>query len=112
MTGGIITILGRTGLNFGAGMTGGFAYVLDMEGDFFDHCNHELIDLNRISSEQMESHRIYLQQVIEKHVDKTGSAWGQTILADFEHYARKFYLVKPKAANVATLLKSTTADPQ
>lgn len=112
MTGGIITILGRTGLNFGAGMTGGFAYVLDMDGDFFDRCNHELIDLNRISSEQMEGHRIYLQQVLETHVDKTGSAWGQTILADFEHYARKFYLVKPKAANVVTLLKTTTADPQ
>ncbi|MEN6669446.1 glutamate synthase large subunit [Psychrobacter sp. B38] len=112
MTGGIVTILGRTGLNFGAGMTGGFAYVLDMEGDFFDRCNHELIDLNRISSEQTEEHRIYLQRVISTHVDKTGSAWGQTILADFEHYIRKFYLVKPKAANIASLLKTTMADPQ
>ena len=112
MTGGIVTILGRTGLNFGAGMTGGFAYVLDMEGDFFDRCNHELIDLNRISSEQTEEHRIHLQQVIEAHVNKTGSAWGQTILADFEHYVRKFYLVKPKAANIASLLKTTMADPQ
>ena len=112
MTGGIVTILGRTGLNFGAGMTGGFAYVLDMDGDFFDHCNHELIDLNRISSEQTEAHRIYLQQVIENHVNKTGSTWGQTILADFEHYARKFYLVKPKAANIVNLLKTTMADPQ
>jgi len=51
----------------------------------------------------MEGHHIYLQHVIETHVDKISSAWGQTILADFEHYARKFYLVKPKAANVATL---------
>lgn len=112
MTGGVITVLGKTGLNFGAGMTGGFAYVLDLEGDFFDRCNHELIDLNRISSEQTEEHRIYLQQIIETHVEKTGSAWGQIILADFEHYARKFYLVKPKAANIASLLKSTMADPQ
>ena len=112
MTGGIVTILGRTGLNFGAGMTGGFAYVLDMDGDFFDRCNHELIDLNRISSEQTEQHRIHLQKVIEVHVEKTGSAWGQTLLADFEHYVRKFYLVKPKAANIATLLKTTMADPQ
>jgi glutamate synthase (NADPH) large chain len=112
MTGGIVTILGRTGLNFGAGMTGGFAYVLDMEGDFFDRCNHELIDLNRISSEQTEEHRIYLQRVIETHIDKTGSAWGQTILDDFEHYVRKVYLVKPKAANIASLLKTTMADPQ
>ena len=112
MTGGIVPILGRTGLNFGAGMTGGFAYVLDMEGDFFDRCNHELIDLNRISSEQTEVHRIYLQQVIENHVAKTGSAWGQTLLADFDYYVRKFYLVKPKAASIANLLNTTMADPQ
>lgn len=112
MTGGVVTVLGRTGLNFGAGMTGGFAYVLDLEGDFFDRCNHELIDLNRISSEQTEEHRIHLQQIIETHVEKTGSAWGNNILADFDYYARKFYLVKPKAANIASLLKTTMADPQ
>ncbi|WP_227431320.1 glutamate synthase large subunit [Psychrobacter sp. I-STPA6b] len=112
MTGGVVTVLGRTGLNFGAGMTGGFAFVLDTEGDFFDRCNHELIDLHRISSEQTEEHRIYLQQIIETHVEKTGSAWARQILADFEHYVRKVYLVKPKAANMASLLKSTTADPQ
>ena len=112
MTGGVVTVLGRTGLNFGAGMTGGFAFVLDTEGDFFDRCNHELIDLHRISSEQTEEHRIYLQQIIETHAEKTGSAWARQILADFEHYVRKVYLVKPKAANIASLLKSTTADPQ
>ncbi len=112
MTGGVVTVLGPTGLNFGAGMTGGFAYVLDTQGDFFDRCNHELIDLHRISSEQTEEHRIYLRKIIETHVEKTGSVWGQTILSDFEHYVRKFYLVKPKAANIATLVKSTMADPQ
>ncbi|WP_230660834.1 glutamate synthase large subunit [Psychrobacter sp. I-STPA10] len=112
MTGGVVTVLGRTGLNFGAGMTGGFAFVLDTEGDFFDRCNHELIDLHRISSEQTEEHRIYLQRIIETHAEKTGSAWARQILADFEHYVRKVYLVKPKAANIASLLKSTTADPQ
>ncbi|WP_019519168.1 glutamate synthase large subunit [Faucicola boevrei] len=112
MTGGIVTVLGKTGLNFGAGMTGGFAYVLDLEGDFFDRCNHELIDIHRISNEQTESHRIHLMQIIKEHVAKTGSQWGQTILGDFEHYVRKFYLVKPKAANIASLLKSTMADPQ
>ena len=112
MTGGIVTVLGKTGLNFGAGMTGGFAYVLDLEGDFFDRCNHELIDMHRISNEQTENHRIHLMRIIKEHVAKTGSQWGQTILDDFEHYVRKFYLVKPKAANIASLLKSTMADPQ
>ncbi len=112
MTGGIVTILGKTGLNFGAGMTGGFAYVLDMEGNFFDRCNHELIDLNRISSESMESYQMHLKSIIEEHVAHTGSAWGTTLLEDFDRYMRKFYLVKPKTASVSTLLKTTTADPQ
>jgi glutamate synthase (NADPH/NADH) large chain len=112
MTGGIVTVLGKTGLNFGAGMTGGFAYVLDLDGDFFDRCNHELIDMHRISSEQTENHRINLMSIIKSHVAKTGSQWGQTILDDFEHYVRKFYLVKPKAANITSLLKTTMADPQ
>ncbi len=50
MTGGIVTVLGKVGHNFGAGMTGGFAYVLDLDNDFVDHYNHELIELNRISN--------------------------------------------------------------
>lgn len=112
MTGGVVTVLGKTGLNFGAGMTGGFAYVLDLDGDFFDRCNHELIDMHRISSEQTENHRINLMSIIKTHVAKTSSQWGQTILDDFEHYVRKFYLVKPKAANITSLLKTTMADPQ
>ncbi len=112
MTGGLVTVLGRTGLNFGAGMTGGFAYVLDLDGDFFERCNHELIDLNRISSESTEEHRQHLIDVIEEHVAATGSAWGQHILDEFDEYSRKFWLVKPKAASLASLLKTTKADPQ
>jgi glutamate synthase (NADPH) large chain len=54
MTGGVVAVLGRTGLNFGAGFTGGFAYVLDLERDFVDRYNHELIDIHRISPEGME----------------------------------------------------------
>lgn len=112
MTGGQVTVLGRTGLNFGAGMTGGFAYVLDLDGDFFDRCNHELIDLNRISTEPMEGYRQHLQGIIEAHVAETGSAWGQTLLDAFDEYSRKFWLVKPKAASLLGLLKTTKADPQ
>lgn len=112
MTGGRVVVLGRTGLNFGAGMTGGYAYVLDLEGDFYDRCNHELIDLNRISSEAMEQHRLHLQDIIEEHVQMTGSAWGQKLLNEFDEYVRKFYLVKPKAASITGLIKTTVADPQ
>src|SRR3546814_9516070 len=55
MTGGVVVVLGRTGVNFGAGMTGGFAYVLDEKRNFVDRYNHELIDIHRVVSESMEA---------------------------------------------------------
>ena len=111
MTGGCVTVLGRTGVNFGAGMTGGFAYVLDENNDFFDRINPELIELHRISTEATEAHRSHLLRVIREYVEETGSAWGQHILDNFDAMSRKFWLVKPKAANLAHLLKSTRANP-
>ncbi len=111
MTGGLVTVLGRTGLNFGAGMTGGFAYVLDLENDFFDRCNHELIDLHRISTEPMEAHRHHLREVLEDYVRETNSAWGHSLLKRFDEVLRRFWLVKPKAASVRELLDSTRRNP-
>ncbi|QIL90476.1 glutamate synthase large subunit [Microbulbifer sp. SH-1] len=104
MTGGMIAVLGKTGVNFGAGMTGGFAYVLDMDRDFFDKCNHELIELRRISSEALEEYQSHLREVIEEFVAETGSAWGQELLDNLDDYLNKFWLVKPKAASLAGLL--------
>ncbi|WP_299580661.1 glutamate synthase large subunit [uncultured Microbulbifer sp.] len=104
MTGGMVAVLGRTGFNFGAGMTGGFAYVLDLERDFFDRCNHELIELRRISSEILEPHQSHLREVIEAYATETGSAWGAELLDNFDDYLSRFWLVKPKAASLADLL--------
>src|SRR3546814_6000749 len=64
MPGGVVVVLGRTGVNFGAGMTGGFAYVLDEKRNFVDRYNHELIDIHRVVSESMEAHEHYLRQTI------------------------------------------------
>ena len=111
MTGGCITVLGRTGHNFGAGMTGGFAFVLDEDNDFFDRINPELIELHRISSEATESHRSHLRGVISEYVEETGSEWGQYILDNFDAMSRKFWLVKPKAASLDSLLNTTRANP-
>lgn len=111
MTGGSVTVLGRTGYNFGAGMTGGFAFVLDEDNDFFDRINPELIELHRISSEATESHRSHLRGVIGEFVKETGSEWGEYLLDNFDAMSRKFWLVKPKAANLAGLLASTRANP-
>ncbi|MCH8105141.1 MAG: glutamate synthase large subunit [Proteobacteria bacterium] len=104
MTGGIITILGNTGVNFGAGMTGGIAYVLDLDRLFIDRVNKELIDIHRIADESMESHRVYLNGAIVEYVDETGSEWGQYILDNFSHFKRKIWMVKPKAEEFDSLL--------
>ena len=104
MTGGVVVILGKTGLNFGAGFTGGIAYVLDLDRDFVDRYNHELIDVLRITPEGMENHRQHLRELIRAHVGFTGSVWGQELLKDFRDVAGRFWLVKPKAASLESLV--------
>ena len=104
MTGGVVVVLGRTGLNFGAGLTGGMAYVLDMDRDFVDRYNHELIDVLRITPEGMENHRQHLRDLIRTHVGYTGSARGRQLLEDFRDVAGRFWLVKPKAASLESLV--------
>ena len=104
MTGGVALILGPAGINFGAGMTGGFAYVLDLERDFVDRYNHELIDIHRIAPEIMENHTHHLRGLIRRHVELTGSEWGQQVLDDFRRMLPKFWLVKPKAAELEGLI--------
>ena len=106
MTGGVVCVLGRTGLNFAAGFTGGFAYVLDVDRDFVDRYNHELVDIHRISVEGMEQHLQHLRHLIETHVGATDSKWGGEILNDFRAYLPKFWLVKAKAAAIDTLIDS------
>ena len=110
MTGGHVTVLGEVGSNFGAGMTGGFAYVLDTNRRFFDQCNRSLVNLDRIVSEDMESHRKFLKQILARHIKETRSLRAQTILDEFDRYSPSFWLVSPAALNIQDLLKATTAN--
>ena len=104
MTGGMVAVLGKTGLNFGAAMTGGFAYIYDEDNSFND-CINKDVDIHRIVPEQMEAHRTHLREVIEEFVKETGSERGQYILDHFADCIGKFWLVKPKAAELASLLE-------
>jgi len=104
MTGGVVAVLGKTGVNFGAGMTGGFAYIFDQQRNFVDCYNHELIDIHRVVAESMEGHQHFLKALIKDYVAATGSAWGKVILDDFRDYVGRFWLVKPKAADIRSLL--------
>jgi glutamate synthase (NADPH/NADH) large chain len=106
MTGGVVCVLGTTGVNFGAGFTGGFAYVLDMERDFVDRYNHDLIDIHRVSPEGMGTHVQHLRGLVEQHVEATGSEWGAQLLNDFRTYIGRFWVVKPKASAIDSLLEN------
>ncbi|HET8902387.1 MAG TPA: glutamate synthase large subunit, partial [Saccharospirillum sp.] len=112
MTGGMVAVLGHVGGNFGAGMTGGFAYVLDLENTFPDKYNRELVDIHRIGTESMETYRDHLFGVIGRFVDDTKSAWGAELLDNYDDYVSRFWLVKPKAASLSDLLSSTRARPE
>jgi glutamate synthase (NADPH/NADH) large chain len=106
MTGGAVCVLGRTGVNFGAGFTGGFAYVLDLERNFVDRYNHELIDISRLHPEAMQSHVQHLEALLDRHVSETGSVWAQEIAADLRAFLPKFWVVKPKAASIDSLIEN------
>ncbi|MBN3208315.1 glutamate synthase large subunit [Pectobacterium brasiliense] len=102
MTGGIVCVLGRTGVNFGAGMTGGFAYVLDEDGEFRKRVNPELVEV--LDVEELAIHEEHLRGLITEHVQNTGSHRGEEILANWPTWAPKFALVKPKSSDVKALL--------
>ena len=104
MTGGCVITLGETGVNFGAGMTGGLAFVFDQNNVFVDRYNHELIDIHRLHSESMERHRNYLFSIIEDYVAETNSMLGQEMIDDYYSLVSRFWLVKPKATDLSELL--------
>ena len=105
MTGGCVVVLGETGLNFGAGMTGGFAFVYDEADQFVHRYNNELIDMHRITSESTGQYRQFLREKIEQYVESTGSARGQALLDNFSDVLGRFWLVKPKATTLDSLLQ-------
>src|SRR3546814_14496983 len=94
MTGGVVVVLGRTGVNFGAGLTGGFAYVLDEKRNFVDRYNHELIDIHRVVSESMEAHAHYLRTLLGEYAKATESSSAQKPLEDVGQDVGEFWVVK------------------
>ncbi len=105
MTGGVVAVLGESGLNFGAGMTGGFAYVLDSNDTFSRRYNPELVELIRVDRDLLTAHALYLQGMIEDHVRATNSAWGHQLLDTLTQRLRQFWLVKPKSAAIEDMLE-------
>jgi glutamate synthase (ferredoxin) len=93
MTGGRVVILGRTGRNFAAGMSGGVAYVLDEEGDFERRCNKGMVDLEPLEApEDLE----LVRDLIRKHADYTQSTRARKVLANWDRMLPKFVKVMPR----------------
>jgi glutamate synthase (NADPH/NADH) large chain len=92
MTGGIAIILGSTGRNFAAGMSGGTAYVWDKAGDFETKLNPELVDLDPMEQEDKD----LLRNMLTKHVEYTGSAVAKAFLDDFDSNIAQIVKVMPR----------------
>jgi glutamate synthase (NADPH/NADH) large chain len=108
MTGGTVAVLGHTGRNFAAGMSGGVAYVLDVDGQFAKRCNTAMVELLPVHAEVEQeakvarevwhlgrSDEVILRQLIEKHAQYTGSQRARLILDDWAGYRAKFVKVFP-----------------
>ena len=93
MTGGRVVVLGQTGRNFAAGMSGGIAYVLDWNDDFASRCNRNMVDLERLD---LAEEIVEVKAMIERHVQYTNSNLGRRVLANWRQMVPKFVKVYPK----------------
>ena len=91
MTGGTVVILGPTGRNFGAGMSGGIAYIYDEHGDFNERCNTEMVSIESIDDEDQNT----LNKMIQNHLDYTESTVAQNLLDNWSESIAKFVKVMP-----------------
>ena len=116
MTGGTVVVLGLTGRNFAAGMSGGVAYVLDSDGDFVKRCNTSMVDLEKIeraasvAGEARHLGRVdeaLLRELVEKHFRYTGSFRAREVLAKWDDSCARFVRVMP--SEYRRVLKSMNA---
>lgn len=105
MTGGVVVVLGRTGINFAAGMSGGVAYVYDPGGHFASRCNYELIELERFEEQDWRE----LRELLSEHIERTGSALAKRVLQEWAVSCRAFVKVMPRDYK-AILLQSSKRD--
>ncbi len=93
MTGGRVVVIGRTGRNFAAGMSGGVAFVLDVDGDFHRRCNREMVDLEPLAQpDDVQA----VGELIDRHVSYTGSAYAARILSNWRAMQARFVKVMPR----------------
>ncbi len=96
MTGGTVVILGETGINFGAGMTGGVAFIYDRQKVFIDNLNGELVEARRIDVDDDNEGKLYLKTILNSYQDRTESPRAKQILENYREELAYFWMVTPK----------------
>jgi len=94
----VVVILGKTGVNFGAGMTGGMAFVLDEDKSFYEKVNQELVEAVRIDTDEMDAEMFALKKLLKDYQEQTGSKRAKEILENFRAQVGNFWLVRPRGA--------------
>jgi glutamate synthase domain-containing protein 3 len=107
MTGGRVAVLGRTGVNFAAGMSGGLAYVYDEDGFFDNHCNLEMVDLDLLGKTDEEE----LLALIQRHAHYTGSERARKIISGWNLEKEKFVKVFPMEYRQGIALEARKLSP-
>jgi len=102
MTGGEVLVLGNTGSNFAAGMSGGVAWIYDVNGDFPNKCNKEMVDLDPLD----EQDELRINSLLKKHIQLTGSKLAEFILSDWATQSAHFIKVFPKEYKAVLLQRS------
>jgi glutamate synthase domain-containing protein 3 len=93
MTGGVVVVLGETGRNFAAGMSGGVAFVLDAAGRFDVLCNKDMVGLEPVEGEEDTE---LLRGMVERHLEWTGSEQARRVLEDWDEMLPRFVKVMPQ----------------
>jgi glutamate synthase (NADPH/NADH) large chain len=96
MTGGTVVILGETGINFGAGMTGGAAFIYDRNKTFIDNLNGELVEARRIDVDDDNEGKMYLKTILNSYFDRTESPKARFLLDHLREELAYFWMVTPK----------------
>ena len=105
MTGGTVVVLGPTGRNFAAGMSGGIAYIYDLHGKFQDNCNTEMVDLDPLEDDDIN----VLKNLLTEHHETTGSSVAKFVLNDIENQRQHFIKVYPRDYKKVMQMKKSGA---
>ena len=104
MTGGAIIVLGKTGNNFGAGMTGGLSFVYDKDNTFSKKINVSSVEMAKLSEAMFGEHKKYLLKILKEYSKDTGSHLAKSIISNYKQELDKFVIIKPKASDFKVLL--------